>query len=89
MQWCPCNDCQEQWVKKGRKHIRRKILVTQRDAWGNTLCIYRHEGSYRVGTVSSHGRPIPLAQAQYLTYEHALTRLQDEAQRRQALVTTT
>ena len=68
--------------------MRRKILVTQRDAWGNTLCIYRYEGRYHVGTVSSHGRPIPLAQAQCSTYEHALTRLQDEAQRRQALVTT-
>ena len=69
--------------------MRAKILVTQRDAWGNMLCIYRHEGSYHVGTVSSNGRPIPLAQAQFWTYEHALSRLQDEAQRRQALVTTT
>ena len=69
--------------------MRAKILITQHDAWGNTLCIYRHEGRYNVGTVSSHGRPIPLAQAQFRTYEHALTRLQDEAQQRQALVTTT
>ena len=64
--------------------MRARILVTQRDAWGNTLCVYRHDRAYQVGTVSSHGRPVPLAQAQFWTYEAALTRLQEETRQRQA-----
>lgn len=62
--------------------MRPKILTTQRDAWGNTLCITRQDGAYQVGTVSSHGRPIPLPQAQLWTYDAALTRLEMETQQR-------
>jgi hypothetical protein len=65
---------------------RTTIITRQPDALGNTLCIYRHSstpGAYFVGTISSHGRCIPLAQAQCWTYAQAETRLRHELAQRQ------
>lgn len=58
--------------------MRTTILTTRQDALGNTLCVYRQDRAYRVGSVSSHGRPIPLALSTFWTYEAALIRLQQE-----------
>jgi hypothetical protein len=42
-----------------------QILTTTRDAFGNTLCIAFQQAMYHVGTVSSHGRFVPLAKSTY------------------------
>jgi|KBSSwiStaDraftv2_1062776.scaffolds.fasta_scaffold75614_3 hypothetical protein len=56
--------------------MRTTIITRQRDAWGHTLAVYLQDDIYRVGTLSSDGHPIPLALAEFWTYESALARLE-------------
>jgi hypothetical protein len=67
---------------------RITIITQQQDALGTTLCIYRQQGAYHVGTVSSQGRCIPLAQATFWTYRSAADRLRHELAERQRWVAT-
>jgi hypothetical protein len=60
------------------------ILSTTRDAFGNTLGIALQQALYCVGTVSSHGRFVPLAKATYSTLARAEARLRQELAERQA-----
>jgi hypothetical protein len=61
---------------------RPKILstISQPDGW--TLVLYQHQGVYRVGILSLHGRPRALAASRYERYEEAYARLLLEAQSR-------
>ena len=63
-----------------------QILATTRDAFGNTLCIALQQAMYRVGTLSSHGRFVPLAKATYSTLARAEARLRQELAARHATV---
>ena len=61
---------------------RPKILSAITTRQGTTLILYRKEATYYVGVLSSHRRPIPLAQAQFWTYASACERLEAEARAR-------
>ena len=43
--------------------------------------LYRQQGAYKVGGLSSHQRPVPLQDSTFWTYEAAHTRLMQEAQK--------
>jgi hypothetical protein len=59
---------------------RPKILTTIQQPNGQTLVLYRHQQTYKVGVLSSHQRPIPLADSTFWTCESAHERLMHEAQ---------
>jgi hypothetical protein len=69
---------------------RPRLLTSISSATGWTLVVVQHGASYRVGTLSSHGRVVPLADSTYATYAAAQARLEQEAQqRRRAAANTT
>jgi len=67
---------------------RPTILTTITTAQGWSCLLYRQGTTYPVGVLSSHRRPIPLADSAYATYAAAHDRLLQEAQQRHREETT-
>ena len=61
---------------------RPHTCTTLRAPDGWTLAIVEHAGQYVVGTLSSHLRVVPLAEARYATYGAAHDRLEAEWRQR-------
>lgn len=62
---------------------RPTICTTLTTSRGVSIILYRIGPTYHVGLLSSHRRPVPLADSTYATYGEAHTRLLAEAQQRQ------
>ena len=59
------------------------IITTITNPQGTSVALYRQGRAYHVGVLSSHRRPVPLADSTFWTYEAAHERLMAEAQARQ------